>query len=108
MRVRTWVSARWVLCTFVVEPDSNCECDVVFARLIETVCVAQFIRIGRWIRREVMIGNLKRRPTVDFTVPNVGLAMVGLDGEGPPRDEPAIWKPKTWFDIGLAKQPARF
>jgi hypothetical protein len=49
MRVRTWVSARGVLCTFVVEPDSNCECDVVFAKLIETVRVAQFIRIGRWI-----------------------------------------------------------
>ena len=31
-----------VLCTFVVEPGSNCECDVAFARLIETVCVAQF------------------------------------------------------------------
>jgi hypothetical protein len=34
--------------------------------------------------------------------------MVWLDGERPPRDEPAKWKPKTWFDIGLAKQPARF
>jgi hypothetical protein len=105
MRVRTRVSARWVSFTLVVEPDSNCECDVVFAWLIETVRVAQPIRMGRWIRREVMIGNLKRRPTVDFTVPNVGPAVVRLDGERPPRDGPAKWKPKPGLILGLPNNP---
>ena len=64
MRVRTWVRARGALGTLVGEPNGNCECDVVFARLIETVCVGQHIRVGHRIRREVMIGNLKRRTTV--------------------------------------------